>query len=208
LRTIQEDAIVYGKSRCSGSAGAAAQEAGAQRAWPRVVEGPSERSGVAPIPSPPSSRAHRASRSRATSTPSLPSRDAVVEITNLLRELIFPGYFGKQDLRTASLSLHVGELVASGEARALRAGAQRAAHDASRKGSEIPDCDEAGGARGRGLPEHHPGGARDAGDGRPGGLRRRTRRPRTRTRSSSPTRAFSRSPSIAWHTSCTRSGCR
>jgi serine O-acetyltransferase len=43
----------------------------------------------------------------------LPSRDAVVRITGLLRELLFPGYFGKQDLETTGLVYHVAALVAS-----------------------------------------------------------------------------------------------
>jgi len=43
---------------------------------------------------------------------SLPSRDAVVEIIRLLRELLFPGYFGKQDLREDALEYHVGDNLA------------------------------------------------------------------------------------------------
>ena len=36
------------------------------------------------------------------------SRDAVIEIVHLLRELLFPGYFGKQALTPRSLEYHVG----------------------------------------------------------------------------------------------------
>jgi len=39
----------------------------------------------------------------------LPSRDAVIEIIRLLRELLFPGYFGKQDLNADALEFHVGD---------------------------------------------------------------------------------------------------
>lgn len=39
----------------------------------------------------------------------LPSRDAVIEIIRLLRELLFPGYFGKQDFNADALEFHVGD---------------------------------------------------------------------------------------------------
>lgn len=39
----------------------------------------------------------------------LPSRDAVIEIIKLLRVLLFPGYFGKQDLNPDALAFHVGD---------------------------------------------------------------------------------------------------
>ncbi len=41
----------------------------------------------------------------------LPSRDEVVSAVGLLRELAFPGYFGKQGLTSANLSYHAGELI-------------------------------------------------------------------------------------------------
>jgi serine O-acetyltransferase len=41
----------------------------------------------------------------------LPSRDQIINIITLLRQLIFPGYFGKQGLTTANLPFRVGELV-------------------------------------------------------------------------------------------------
>jgi serine O-acetyltransferase len=40
----------------------------------------------------------------------LPSRDAIIKCIDLLRQLIFPGYFGKQGLTTENLSFRVGEL--------------------------------------------------------------------------------------------------
>ena len=42
----------------------------------------------------------------------LPSRDEIVGCIALLRELLFPGYFGRQGLTSANISQHVGELVA------------------------------------------------------------------------------------------------
>lgn len=41
----------------------------------------------------------------------LPSRDVIIECIHLLRQLIFPGYFGKQDLTTQNIAYRVGELV-------------------------------------------------------------------------------------------------
>ncbi|HEX8523492.1 MAG TPA: serine O-acetyltransferase EpsC [Tepidisphaeraceae bacterium] len=41
----------------------------------------------------------------------LPSRDAIVECIKKLRELVFPGYFGKQGLTRENLPFRIGELV-------------------------------------------------------------------------------------------------
>ena len=41
----------------------------------------------------------------------LPSRDEIVTIINLLRQLVFPGYFGKQGLTSANLPFRIGEIV-------------------------------------------------------------------------------------------------
>jgi serine O-acetyltransferase len=41
----------------------------------------------------------------------LPSRDAIVESIGLLRQVLFPGYFGKQGLTSANLPFRVGELL-------------------------------------------------------------------------------------------------
>jgi serine O-acetyltransferase len=40
----------------------------------------------------------------------LPTRDAIIHCIDLLRQLVFPGYFGKQGLTTENLSFRVGEL--------------------------------------------------------------------------------------------------
>lgn len=37
----------------------------------------------------------------------LPSRDVIIEIIHLLRELLFPGYFGKQNLTDSTLDYHI-----------------------------------------------------------------------------------------------------
>src|SRR5215212_1766489 len=41
----------------------------------------------------------------------LPSRDSVIELLTLIRELVFPGYFGKQNLTARTLDAHVSALV-------------------------------------------------------------------------------------------------
>jgi serine O-acetyltransferase len=41
----------------------------------------------------------------------LPSRDAVLELIELFRQVLFPGFFGKQNLRSQSLNYHIGELL-------------------------------------------------------------------------------------------------
>lgn len=41
----------------------------------------------------------------------LPNRDVVIEIIHLLRELLFPGYFGKQNLTVATIEYHIGDLL-------------------------------------------------------------------------------------------------
>ena len=50
-------------------------------------------------------------RTRHIDTGKLPNRDAIIEVIHLLRELLFPGYFGKQNLTSATLKYHVGDLL-------------------------------------------------------------------------------------------------
>jgi serine O-acetyltransferase len=42
---------------------------------------------------------------------SLPNKDVIIEIIHMLREVLFPGYFGKQNLITATLEYHIGDLL-------------------------------------------------------------------------------------------------
>lgn len=42
----------------------------------------------------------------------LPDPEATAELVDLVREIVFPGYFGRRGVAEASLHLHVGELVA------------------------------------------------------------------------------------------------
>jgi serine O-acetyltransferase len=43
----------------------------------------------------------------------LPSRNEILEVVQLLLELFYPGYFGRQDLTDESLAFHVGNLLST-----------------------------------------------------------------------------------------------
>lgn len=43
----------------------------------------------------------------------LPNRDAIIEVVKELQELLFPGYFGRQNLRSTILEYHIGDLLMS-----------------------------------------------------------------------------------------------
>jgi serine O-acetyltransferase len=74
---------------------------------------------------------------------SLPSRDAVIDLVKKLRELLFPGYFGKQNLTSQTLEYYVGELL--GEIRGLLFEQIRNVirHQATRHGNPLCDFDGA-----------------------------------------------------------------
>ena len=44
---------------------------------------------------------------------SLPNRKIIIETIHLLRELLFPGYFGKQLLNAATIEYYIGDLIVS-----------------------------------------------------------------------------------------------
>jgi serine O-acetyltransferase len=52
-------------------------------------------------------------RARRISHRYLPSREAIVEILESVLDLMYPGYFGRQDLSVDNLSGHVGQMVAA-----------------------------------------------------------------------------------------------
>src|SRR5215467_328299 len=41
----------------------------------------------------------------------LPSRDVIIKAIDLLRQLIYPGYFGEQGLTSSNLPFRLGEIV-------------------------------------------------------------------------------------------------
>jgi serine O-acetyltransferase len=52
-------------------------------------------------------------RARRISHRYLPSREAIVEILESVLDLMYPGYFGRQDLSADNLGRHVGQMVAA-----------------------------------------------------------------------------------------------
>jgi len=72
-------------------------------------------------------------------TASLPNRDEVVEIIKLFRELLFPGYFGKQDLRPEALDYHVGDTLATLHDQLFRQVHAAFRHQALRSGQSVGD---------------------------------------------------------------------
>jgi serine O-acetyltransferase len=83
--------------------------------------------------------AHGEPRTRHLDAAPLPSRDAVIEVTQLLRELMFPGYFGKLHLETAGLVHHIGALVASVRGELYEQVRAALHHHATEGGTTGPD---------------------------------------------------------------------
>lgn len=50
----------------------------------------------------------------------LPNRDIIIEVLHDLQELLFPGYFGRQNLRSATLEFHIGELLMTIQEKMVR----------------------------------------------------------------------------------------
>lgn len=80
-------------------------------------------------------------RTRHLDAAPLPNRDAVIEITRQLRELMFPGYFGKQHLEAAGLVHHIGALVASVRGELYEQVRAALRHHAPPGGTASPDVD-------------------------------------------------------------------
>ena len=80
-------------------------------------------------------------RTRPIDAGHLPNRDVIVEIVRHLRELLFPGYFGRQNLVGATLDYHVGDLIGTIRDK-LQAQIRNAIrHQATRRGADCPNCD-------------------------------------------------------------------
>ena len=71
------------------------------------------------------------------STAVLPSRDSVIAILKLLREVLFPGYFGRQGLKLETLVYHVGDNLATLHARLLEQVESAFRHQAVRGGHDV-----------------------------------------------------------------------
>jgi serine O-acetyltransferase len=74
--------------------------------------------------------------------PALPSRDTVIELVKLLRELLFPGYFGRPHLSSSTLQYHVEELLRAIDGKLFEQARNAVRHQATRKGVDCPDCDQ------------------------------------------------------------------
>jgi serine O-acetyltransferase len=73
----------------------------------------------------------------------LPDRKAVIELVQLLRELLFPGYFGRQKLTGRTLAFYVGDLLGRVQDQ-LRTQVLRALrHQAGRHGQRLPRAERA-----------------------------------------------------------------
>ena len=82
-------------------------------------------------------------RTRHIDAGSLPSRDAVIDLVKKLRELLFPGYFGKQNLSTRTLEYYVGELLGDIRTRLFEQVQNVLRHQAARHGSPTQDFEQA-----------------------------------------------------------------
>ncbi|MCL2649356.1 MAG: hypothetical protein FWD61_20570 [Phycisphaerales bacterium] len=71
----------------------------------------------------------------------LPSRDSVIELLTLIRELLFPGYFGKQNLTAKTLNAHVSALITTIAEVLLKQVSSSIRHQANRRGVACPHCD-------------------------------------------------------------------
>jgi len=71
----------------------------------------------------------------------LPNRDTVIELVKLIRELIFPGYFGKQNLTAQGLTYHVGEIITVIHDKLYEQVNNAIRHQATRRGTDCPSCD-------------------------------------------------------------------
>ena len=71
------------------------------------------------------------------STAPLPSRDSVIAIVKLLREILFPGYFGRQGLKLETLAYHVGDNLATLHERLSEQVENAFRHQAVRGGQDI-----------------------------------------------------------------------
>jgi serine O-acetyltransferase len=67
----------------------------------------------------------------------LANRNAVIEIVQMLRELLFPGYFGKQDLSSGIIEYHIGKLVTDINEKLTEQVGHAIRHEAARAGRPI-----------------------------------------------------------------------
>jgi serine O-acetyltransferase len=81
-------------------------------------------------------------RTRHIDAGSLPNRDAIIAVVKLLRELLFPGYFGKQYLASSTLEYYVAEVVRAIQGQLTEQISNALRHQACRAGSACPNSNE------------------------------------------------------------------
>jgi Serine acetyltransferase len=70
---------------------------------------------------------------------SLPRRDTIIEIINMLREILFPEYFGRQRLVTSTIEYHIGDLLVNIHEKLHQQIALALKHQAFRKQEPLLD---------------------------------------------------------------------
>jgi len=83
-------------------------------------------------------------RTRHIDAGSLPNRETVIAIVKQLRELLFPGYFGKQVLDATTLEYYVGEMLRTLQVLLTEQVRNAIRHQATRRGEPCPPGDTLG----------------------------------------------------------------
>ena len=136
----------------------------------------------------------------------LPSYDVIIGVIEDLKEILYPGYRRREGLHLGNVSYHVGTLVDRLARPADHADRPRAAARRRRaqcRGETDVDFEALGQAKTIQFLEQLPELRRLLAARRASGLRRRPGREDTRRGDLLLSRAWTRSPSIAWRTCCT-----
>jgi len=73
---------------------------------------------------------------------SLPNRDTIIDIIGMLREILFPEYFGRQQNINAAINYHIGDLLLNIHEKLGQQIGFALKHDALRKGERVEDYRE------------------------------------------------------------------
>lgn len=73
---------------------------------------------------------------------SLPNRDTIIEIISMLREILFPEHFGRQQTITAAIDYHIGDLLLNIHEKLCQQISFALKHDALRKNEPVEDYKE------------------------------------------------------------------
>mgnify|MGYP001277185679 CR=1 FL=1 len=74
----------------------------------------------------------------------IPSRDSIIEILDLLKDLLFPGYFGNQELSEHNLDFHIGEEINNLYRKISNQITRSIRHECSRHEQTCKQCIETG----------------------------------------------------------------